>query len=184
MSWFSLNILLSCLSKMYLWIFESLPISRQMFFWSAFNMKLFISLFSVRPSYPTWVYLLRNGLKKKHGKQDFSQHSLSNLQIPPFPIAYFNYTKVDWWKPPLAVRPHYFIGKNPLQPEKLSKNISNIFLPLGVFYVSLGKGPATKSDEFSEKFQTAFDPPPPHFRKIILQIFSPNFMLESPNSAI
>ena len=23
----------------------------------------------------------------------------------------------------------------------------------------LGKGPATKSDEFSEKFQTAFDPP-------------------------
>ena len=25
----------------------------------------------------------------------------------------------------------------------------------------LGKGPATKSDEFLEKFQTAFDPPPP-----------------------
>ena len=34
-----------------------------------------------------------------------------------------------------------------------------------------GKGPATKSDEFSEKFQTAFDPPPPHCRKIMLQYF-------------
>ena len=27
----------------------------------------------------------------------------------------------------------------------------------------LGKDPATKSDEFLEKFQTAFDPPPPRF---------------------
>ena len=34
----------------------------------------------------------------------------------------------------------------------------------------LGKGPATKLDEFSGKFQTAFDPPP-HFQKIILQFF-------------
>ena len=30
-------------------------------------------------------------------------------------------------------------------------------------YLSLGKGSATKSDEFSKKFQTAFDPPPPSF---------------------
>ena len=35
----------------------------------------------------------------------------------------------------------------------------------------LGKDPATKSDEFLEKFQTAFDPPPPHFWKIMLQNF-------------
>ena len=35
---------------------------------------------------------------------------------------------------------------------------------------TLGKDPATKSDEFLEKFQTAFDPPP-HFWKIVLQIF-------------
>ena len=28
------------------------------------------------------------------------------------------------------------------------------------------------NDEFSEKFQTAFDPPPPHFRKVVLQFFS------------
>ena len=33
-----------------------------------------------------------------------------------------------------------------------------------------GKGPATKSDEFLEKFQTAFDPPS-SFWKIMLQIF-------------
>ena len=32
------------------------------------------------------------------------------------------------------------------------------------------KGPATKSDAFLEKFQTALNPPP-HFRKIMLQIF-------------
>ena len=32
----------------------------------------------------------------------------------------------------------------------------------------LGKSPATKSDDFLEKFQTALDPPP-HFWKIILQ---------------
>ena len=36
---------------------------------------------------------------------------------------------------------------------------------------SLGKGPATKWDEFLEKFQTAFNPRPPHFRKIMLQFF-------------
>ena len=34
----------------------------------------------------------------------------------------------------------------------------------------LGTGDATKTDELSEKFQTAFDPP--HFRKIMLQYFS------------
>ena len=28
----------------------------------------------------------------------------------------------------------------------------------------LGKDGPTKTDEFLEKFQTAFDPPPPHFR--------------------
>ena len=33
----------------------------------------------------------------------------------------------------------------------------------------LGTDGVSKTDEFSEKFQTAFDPPP-HFRKIILQI--------------
>ena len=37
--------------------------------------------------------------------------------------------------------------------------------------VAIREGQATKSDDFSEKFQTAFDPPPPHFRKIILQNF-------------
>ena len=38
----------------------------------------------------------------------------------------------------------------------------------------LGKGGYAKSDEFSEKFQTAFDPPhthTPHFRRIMLQFF-------------
>ena len=37
----------------------------------------------------------------------------------------------------------------------------------------LGKGGATKSDEFSEKIQTAFDLQP-SFWKIILQFFSEN----------
>ena len=36
----------------------------------------------------------------------------------------------------------------------------------------LGMRDTSKTDEFSEKFQTAFDPPPPHFLKIILQFFS------------
>ena len=36
----------------------------------------------------------------------------------------------------------------------------------------LGKPSTSKTDEFSEKFQTAFDPPlPPHYRKIILRFF-------------
>ena len=34
-----------------------------------------------------------------------------------------------------------------------------------------GMGPATKSDDFLEKFQTAFDPHPPHFWEIMFQIF-------------
>ena len=37
---------------------------------------------------------------------------------------------------------------------------------------SLGMGGATKSNEFLEKFHTAFDPsPPPHFWKILIQFF-------------
>ena len=36
--------------------------------------------------------------------------------------------------------------------------------------LNLGMYHASKTDEFSEKFQMAFDPPP-HFRKIILRIF-------------
>ena len=43
-----------------------------------------------------------------------------------------------------------------------------------------GTGGATKTDEFSIKFQTAFAPPP-HFRKIILQIFN-NFLLKKHSS--
>ena len=38
--------------------------------------------------------------------------------------------------------------------------------------------PTTKTDEFSEKFQTVFAPPP-HFRKIMLQICI-NVMLKKP----
>ena len=38
--------------------------------------------------------------------------------------------------------------------------------------VCLGKGGYSKTDEFLEKFQPAFDPPPPHFRKIMLRFFS------------
>ena len=37
--------------------------------------------------------------------------------------------------------------------------------------VFLGKNLPTKSDDFLEKFQTALEPPPPHYWKIILQIF-------------
>ena len=39
----------------------------------------------------------------------------------------------------------------------------------GPYQQHLGKGRTTKLDEFSEKFQTAFEPPT-HFRKIVLQI--------------
>ena len=46
--------------------------------------------------------------------------------------------------------------------------IQNIIM----YYISrLGTPTPSKTDEFSEKFQTAFDPPP-HFRKVMLQIFS------------
>ena len=36
---------------------------------------------------------------------------------------------------------------------------------------SLGNGPDAKSDEFLEKFQTAFNPPPPHFWKLYCNSF-------------
>ena len=40
-----------------------------------------------------------------------------------------------------------------------------------ITWLLLGTGGVSKTDEFSEKFQTAFDPPSPHFRKIVLQFF-------------
>ena len=42
------------------------------------------------------------------------------------------------------------------------------------FVLHLGTGDATKTDEFLEKFQTAFDPTLLHFQKIILQIYFEN----------
>ena len=39
-----------------------------------------------------------------------------------------------------------------------------------VYFARKGKGQTTKTDEFSDKFQTAFEPPL-IFRKIILQNF-------------
>ena len=40
--------------------------------------------------------------------------------------------------------------------------------PITLQHAHKGTGDATKTNEFSEKFQTAFAPPP-HFRKIMLQ---------------
>ena len=44
-------------------------------------------------------------------------------------------------------------------------------------YLALGTGYATKKDEFSELFQTAFNPPP-NFWRIMLQFFTKNPCLE------
>ena len=38
-------------------------------------------------------------------------------------------------------------------------------------YTSLGTGDGTKTDEFSEKFQTAFDPQPPSFSENHIAVF-------------
>ena len=38
-------------------------------------------------------------------------------------------------------------------------------------YLELGNGPATKPDEFSEKFQSTFDPPPLIFGKLCCKFF-------------
>ena len=54
------------------------------------------------------------------------------------------------------------------QPDQTLAHLSAAMF-LGV--CGLGMPTSSKTDEFSEKFQTAFDPPPPHFRKVILQIF-------------
>jgi len=48
--------------------------------------------------------------------------------------------------------------------------VAKYYFPLPL----LGTGDATKTDEFSVKFETAFAPDPPHFQKIILQFFSEN----------
>ena len=40
-----------------------------------------------------------------------------------------------------------------------------------IIYLELGKGKNTKSDEFSEKFQTAFDPLPLIFGKLYCNFF-------------
>ena len=48
-----------------------------------------------------------------------------------------------------------------------------LFMYVSYVIFQLGKFTPTKTDEFSEKFKTAVDPPSPHhFRKIMLRIFS------------
>ena len=60
--------------------------------------------------------------------------------------------------------------------------LKEIILPICCKQGNLGTGAMhclgtyahTKTDEFSEKFQTAFGPPPPHVQKIMLLL--PKFM--------
>ena len=52
--------------------------------------------------------------------------------------------------------------------ETNGKTIQNVQL-----VAKLGTGKVNRSDEFSEKFQTAFDPPP-HFRKVTLRFSRQN----------
>ena len=68
--------------------------------------------------------------------------------------------KLFFSKPPTD----YNVPDNVKSGNKCKKQIK-------VLLKSLGKGPATKSDELLEKIQTAFGPPPPHFWKIMLQFF-------------
>ena len=54
-------------------------------------------------------------------------------------------------------------------------DLTYLFPVLQVIIIVLGTGDGTKTDQFSETFTTASDPPP-HFRKIMLQFFS-NFYI-------
>ena len=54
--------------------------------------------------------------------------------------------------------------------DSMHKDITK-YVFLVIYIICSGKGGATKSNEFSEKFQTAFDSPRLHFRKIMLQFF-------------
>ena len=45
-------------------------------------------------------------------------------------------------------------------------------------YPYIGKGPATKSDEFSEKFHMALAPPPLIFRKLCCKSFTMDMMVK------
>ena len=59
-------------------------------------------------------------------------------------------------------------------------------LPITLQHAHKGTGDGTKTNEFSEKFQTAFDPNPPQFRKIMLQFFPENVrknLFKGPKSA-
>ena len=65
-----------------------------------------------------------------------------------------------------------------MEEEGLHKLSTNLFLPIiavvAVLVVSnclTGKGGNTKSDEFLEKFQTAFDPPHLIFGKLCCKFF-------------
>ena len=57
-------------------------------------------------------------------------------------------------------------------PQFLWSALFYSFLSI-LFHPFLGKDAISKTDEFSEKFQTAFDPPP-HFRKIMLRFLRQN----------
>ena len=75
-------------------------------------------------------------------------------------------------------------GQDTFDPSAHPATKQHLLLITALFYVDevifhmyfLGKGPATKSDEFSEKIPNGLRSPPPHFRKILLQIFMINMV--------
>ena len=68
---------------------------------------------------------------------------------------------VQWWKDLWKL--HTFVMIEDSATKVHSKSMSN-----------LGEQHVSKSDEFSEKFRTAFAPPPHHFRKVILRFLRQN----------
>ena len=70
-------------------------------------------------------------------------------------------------------------GQDTFDPSAHPATKQHLLLITALFYVDevifhmyfLGKGPATKSDEFSGTYPNSLRSPPPHFRKIFLQIF-------------
>ena len=55
------------------------------------------------------------------------------------------------------------IGGQPTATPQCLTQVLRCHLSKYHLYLFLGKGKASKTDEFSEKFQTAVEPPPPSF---------------------
>ena len=140
------------------------------------DLLIFWTLSKILPGLQLWVHTYHHFLNlllaqdsgegaELQKQQRSSRYCLKLFRrhSPMFKLRYLQ-EGLPWFKRVWLIPSHSMLTSNYISSNPLNYDQSNPSNPF------LGTGGHTKTEEFSEKFRLAFEPPP-HFRKIMLHFF-------------